>query len=162
MSRIPVLCSILLLAVPAAGVAQQHPATPVPDGVVVVEGARLEWGPLELPGFEPGLELAVVQGDPAQAEAYTIRLRFPDGYVFPAHYHPNAENLTVLSGTFQLGHGATPEEAGLTTYKPGDYLFIPGGMPHYGRVEGETVIQLHGIGPFDVKLAEPEPDDSQE
>jgi hypothetical protein len=29
-------------------------------------------------------------------------------------------------------------------------------MAHYGGVQGETVIQLHGIGPFDVQLAQPD------
>ena len=156
MSRTHALATLLLgLALPSA-IAAQEPVAP-PEGVVVIEAAKLEWNPLELPGFDPGLNLAVVQGDPSVADQpYTIRLRFPDGYKFPAHFHPNAENLTVLSGTFQLGHGKVRDDAALQTYRPGDYLFIPGGMAHYGGVQGETVIQLHGIGPFDVRLAQPD------
>jgi quercetin dioxygenase-like cupin family protein len=150
-----ILCTTLMILLPMAAEAQQ-PAAHVPDGVVEVETATLSWSPLELPGFDPGLELAVIHGDPSSSEAYTIRLRFPAGYSFPAHYHPNAENLTVLSGTFLLGHGTRPSDAALKSYQPGDYIYIPGTMPHFGRVEGETVIQLHGMGPFDVLLADPE------
>lgn len=152
--RITALAFALLLALPAAAHAQQ-PAAAVPDATLAVEAGALKWAPLELPGFTSGLTLAVVQGDPSKAEPYTIRLRFPDGYVFPAHLHPNAENLTVLAGKFMIGHGAKPDDAALKAYTPGDYLYIPGGMPHYGRVAGETTIQLHGMGPFDVKLAQP-------
>lgn len=147
------LAFALLLALPAADA--QLPAPAGADGSVAVEASALKWAPLELPGFASGLTLAVVQGDPSKAEPYTIRLRFPDAYVFPAHLHPNAENLTVLAGRFMIGHGAKPDDAALKAYAPGDFLFIPGGMPHYGRVVGETTIQLHGMGPFDVKLAQP-------
>jgi hypothetical protein len=73
----------------------------------------------------------------------------------PAHFHTNAENLTVLFGRFLPGHGAREDREAVKAYVPGDFLYIPGGKPHYGRVEGATVIQLHGTGPFDVNLAQP-------
>ena len=146
------LCLLfVMLVVPAAadgqGAAQK-------DTIAMVAGKTLKWGDLDLPGFAKGLQLAPVHGDPAIADApYTIRLKFPAGYAFPAHYHPKAENLTVLSGTFQLGHGAKADPAGLRTYVTGDFLHIPATMPHYGQVKGETVIQLNGVGPFEVILA---------
>ncbi|MGQ0563159.1 MAG: cupin domain-containing protein [Gemmatimonadota bacterium] len=117
--------------------------------------SALTWSPLEIPGFVPGIKLAVLSGDPGQAgEAYTLRLLFPAGYAFPGHWHPNAENLTVLSGKFMLGMGEKTDAAKLKTYKPGDYLMIPGEMAHFGKVQGETVIQLHGMGPFAVTVTE--------
>jgi quercetin dioxygenase-like cupin family protein len=63
--------------------------------------AALQWAPIQPEGFAPGMEIAVLSGDPAVADqTYTIRLRFKDGYRFPAHYHPKTENLTVLRGRF--------------------------------------------------------------
>ncbi|MEX2272399.1 MAG: cupin domain-containing protein [Vicinamibacterales bacterium] len=120
-----------------------------------VAGSKLVWVDPAVPGFAPGMMLAAMVGDPAAAgQPYTLRLKFPDGYRFPAHYHPNAENLTVLSGTFLLAMG--PKEGGpYTKYAPGDFLFIPPTMPHSGGAAGETVIQLHGIGPFEIKLVNP-------
>jgi quercetin dioxygenase-like cupin family protein len=151
MRRIPLLSFVVVAAlVPASGDAQEAAA---PHGVVVVEADDLQFSPLPLDGFAPGLMLAVVQGDPSKEGMYTVRLRFPDDYEFPAHFHPNAENVTVLSGTFKLGHGTTPDDDALTTYEAGDYLYIPGGSPHFGEVDGETTIQLHGEGPFQVALA---------
>jgi ketosteroid isomerase-like protein/quercetin dioxygenase-like cupin family protein len=138
------------------------PMPPPPVAVVVVEpagedmtmnaAAGMSFQPLEVPGFKSGMQLAVLHGDPGSKGDYTIRLRFPAGYRFPAHYHPNAEHLTVLSGTFLLSMGAT-ESGTLREYQPGDFLYIPPRKPHFGGAKTETVIQLHGIGPFEIKLA---------
>lgn len=135
---------------------------PPPVTVVVVEpagedmtmnaAAGMSFQPLEVPGFKSGMQLAVLHGDPAGKGDYTIRLKFPAGYRFPAHYHPNAEHLSVLSGTFLLSMGEK-EGGPLREYLPGDFLYIPAKKPHYGGARTETVIQLHGIGPFEIKLA---------
>lgn len=117
--------------------------------------ASLTWDDLEIPGFAPGLKLAVIHGDPGGTGDYTIRLAFPDGYEFPVHWHPKAEHLTVLSGSFQLAMGTTVDRTKLQTYQPGDFLYIPGRHPHFGGVSGATVIQLHGMGPFAVEVGPP-------
>jgi uncharacterized protein (TIGR02246 family) len=124
---------------------------PAGDRMVMNHAAGMQFQPLEVPGFKSGLQLAVIHGDPMGKGDYTIRLKFPPGYTFPAHYHPNAEHLTVLSGTFLLAMGE--KEGGATMeYQPGDFLYIPAKKPHYGGAKGETVIQLHGMGPFEIKL----------
>ena len=87
-------------------------------------------------------------------QPYTIRLAFPDGYKFPPHWHPRAENVTVLEGTFRLAMGRTFDDSKLMTYGPGDFLFIAPENPHYGGAQGRTVIQLHGIGPFEIEVVE--------
>ena len=125
---------------------------PSGDDMTMNAAAGLTFAPLEVPGFKSGMQLAVLHGDPSGKGDYTIRLKFPAGYTFPAHYHPNAEHLTVLSGTFLLSMGEK-EGGTLREYQPGDFLYIPSKKPHYGGAKGETVIQLHGIGPFDIKLA---------
>jgi uncharacterized protein (TIGR02246 family) len=113
--------------------------------------AGTNFQPFEVPGFKSGIQLAVIHGDPMGKGDYTLRLKFPAGYTFPAHYHPNSEHLTVLSGTFQLAMGE--KEGGMVRdYAPGDFLYIPAKKPHYGGAKTESVIQLHGIGPFEIKL----------
>ena len=145
-----VLGAALAVAAPAGA---QAPAA-MPDSMRAVVAAALTWTDLSVPGFAPGTKMALVQGNPA-AGSYTLRLSFPDGYKFPAHWHPNAENITVLSGSFQLGMGGREDASSLKTYGPGDYLYIPGKMPHFGGARGITVVQLHGEGPFAINLAEP-------
>jgi len=111
---------------------------------------------MDVPGFDPGMKIAVIHGDPTGAQGdYTIRLSFPDGYRFPPHWHPVPEHLTVVSGTFLLAMGETADESVLERYEPGDFLYIPAEDPHFGGAEGETVIQLHGPAPFEIILVEP-------
>jgi hypothetical protein len=84
---------------------------PPGDEMTMNAAAGMTFQPLEVPGFKSGIQLAVIHGDPMGKGDYTIRLKFPPGYTFPAHYHPNSEHLTVLSGVFLLGMG---DKVGLT------------------------------------------------
>lgn len=120
-----------------------------------VAAADLTYEDIEVPGFLPGMKIAPIHGDPSVADKpYTLRLWFPDGYKFPPHWHPRAENVTVLEGTFLLAMGEEFDESKLKTYQPGDYLFIAAKNPHFGGVKGETILQLHGTGPFDIVVVE--------
>jgi quercetin dioxygenase-like cupin family protein len=140
----------LLLAWSAAAVAAQQPSTAA-QHLETTAANELAWEPITPAGFEAGMEIAVVRGDPgAQGQLYALRLRFPDGYRFPPHWHPVDENLTVLEGTFLLAMGEAADEAQLQRYAAGDYLFMPARHPHFGGAVGSTVIQLHGLGPFDI------------
>lgn len=114
----------------------------------------LEFEPIEVPGFDSGMQIAGVVGDFTAEGPYVLRLSFPDGYRFPAHYHPMDENLTVLSGTLLLAMGENEDEESLAEYSPGDFINIPAEHPHFGGASGYTVIQLHGMGPFEIMLVE--------
>lgn len=149
--RVTILASIALAAcAPAATV-----TTGTPMGSMNMEirpASSLTWGDLVVPGFDPGAKIAVLNGDPAAAGPYTLRLWFPAGYQFPVHWHPGTENLTVVSGTFLLAMGNNADRSAQRSYGPGDFLYIPGRMSHYGGARDVTVIQLHGIGPFAINL----------
>lgn len=147
------------VAVDAAVSTTPMPA-PMTDGAMVMDASDMQmtmhtgltWAPLSVPGFDPGARIAVLHGDPGAKGDYTIRLEFPDGYRFPVHWHPNGEHLTVLSGTFQLAMGNTADWNALRTYSPGDFLYLPARHAHFGGAKGQTVIQLHGDGPFQIML----------
>jgi len=151
---IPVLIAVLAGIISLAAFVYQSQDSPE---FKAVTDRDLVWNDYQPAGFEPGLKIAVVQGDPSVPdEPYTIRASFIDGYNIPAHYHPRAENLTVLSGTFMLAKGTDRDDSEMVGYRPGDFLYIPGGHPHYGKARGPTVIQLHGIGPFQTILVDGE------
>jgi quercetin dioxygenase-like cupin family protein len=142
---------VVALLVPTAVLAQG--TEPAEHAVVVSEAVA--FGPIEVPGFDPGMQIAVLHGDPnAETGDYTLRLKFPAGYRFPVHWHPMGEHLTVVSGSFLLGMGDTADDAAIQTYAPGDFIYIPGEHPHFGGAETETVIQLHGMNPFKIILPE--------
>jgi len=138
---------------PAAPSSASMPAGNVKE----LAGSSLPWNDFNLPGFDPGVKLAVMEGDPGAKGPYVLRLMFPAGYRFPVHWHPGIENLTVVSGQFQLAMGNTADWNALKTYVAGDYLYIPPKHAHFGgtTASGPSVVQLHGEGPFVVILGPP-------
>ena len=86
------------------------------------------------------------------------RLRVPAGYQFPAHSHPNDENVTVISGTFNIGLGDSLDEAKGETVKAGGFIRQPKDTNHYAWVTEDTVIQLHGMGPQGIMYIDPADD----
>jgi uncharacterized protein (TIGR02246 family) len=125
--------------------------------VKTMAGTGLTWSDFLPAGFDPGMKLAVLEGDPGAKGPYVIRLQFPAGYRFPVHWHPGVENLTVVSGPFQLGMGNTADWNALKTYAPGDFIYIPPRHSHFGgsAAQAPSVIQLHGEGPFQLVLGAP-------
>ena len=152
--RIFLTAAALALVLPLCASDAQDTTRTAADSMVMVRATAVKWGPLEVPGFKPGIEIGVIAGDPSKAGPYTLRLRFPSGYAFPAHWHPVDENLTVISGQFYLGMGEKADRTKMRAYAPGDYLLLPATKPHFGRVVGRTIVQLHGTGPFEIKLVE--------
>jgi uncharacterized RmlC-like cupin family protein len=154
--RLAVTGGIALSFVALAGAVARmdaRQAASEPTTHAVVPADKVTFAPIEVPGFDTGMKIAAIHGDSnADSGMYVIRLQFPAGYRFPAHWHPNAENLTVLSGELLLGMGEKEDSAKLMSYKPGTFMYIPGKMPHFGGVKGFTVIQLHGQAPFKIEL----------
>jgi quercetin dioxygenase-like cupin family protein len=110
--------------------------------------------------FPAGAEMAVVQGDPSVAGAiFTVRLRFPNGYVLPAHWHPTDEHVTVISGKFLVGIGDTfDNKTLLPPLRAGGFITAPANVNHFATVKGRTVVQVHAIGPFQLTYVNPNDD----
>jgi quercetin dioxygenase-like cupin family protein len=107
----------------------------------------------------PGARLAVVQGDPSKEGLFVYRLKIPAGYRIPAHLHKASENVTVLSGVFFIGLGDKLDPAKGQELPAGAFLSVPPNHPHYAWVGGsETVVQVHGMGPTDLRFVNPEDD----
>ncbi|HTK50176.1 MAG TPA: cupin domain-containing protein [Gemmatimonadaceae bacterium] len=118
----------------------------------------VQWSPAP-PIFPAGAEIAVMQGDPSKAgEEFTVRLRFPNGYRLAPHTHPTTENVTVLGGTFLVGMGSTFEESGMLRLGRDGFVSAPAEHPHYAMARGETVVQVHAIGPFALTYVNPADD----
>jgi quercetin dioxygenase-like cupin family protein len=117
---------------------------------VAVRPDEVRWGPPP-PSLPPGCQVAVVVGDPRKAGVpYVMRVKLPDGYKVPPHWHPVDENVTVLRGTFLMGRGERLDPSAMEELPAGSFVHMPKGMRHYAMAQGETVIQTHGIGPFEI------------
>jgi hypothetical protein len=120
----------------------------------VVKPESIQWKP-----FLAGAEIAVISGDPSKEGApFVIRIKQPDGMKVPPHWHPIDENLTVLAGTFVLGMGEKFDISKAEELPAGTYALLPKKMPHFGLAKGETIVQVHGIGPFTVTFVNPADD----
>ena len=110
--------------------------------------------------FPAGAEMAVLQGDPSVTGAiFTVRLRFPNGYILPAHFHPTDEHVTVISGTFLVGIGDKfDKNALLPPLRRGGFITAPANANHFATTKGRTVVQVHAIGPFQMTYVDPADD----
>ena len=102
--------------------------------------------------------MAVLAGDPTKKGLFTVRLQAPAGYKVPPHTHPTAENITVISGTFNVGTGDKFDEAAGKALEAGGFVMLPAEMKHYAWSTGETIVQIHGKGPFAIKYVNPADD----
>ena len=123
---------------------------------ITISAAEVKYGPPP-PVLPPGAQLGVLHGDPGKKGPFAMRFKMPDGYKIAPHWHTNDEELTIISGTFLLAMG---DKAGENTHtmEPGAYHFLPGKMHHSAEARGETVIEIHGNGPFDLHYLNPADD----
>lgn len=128
-----------------------------PEEPIILQAEEIQWkdGPAS---FEKGSQFAVIEGDPARPGLFNMRLKLPDGFVISPHSHPNVERVTIISGTFKLGHGEEVKEEATTTLTAGGYFSMPPGMVHFAMTQGETIVQLKSIGPWKINYVNPEDD----
>jgi hypothetical protein len=157
-------CLILIPSVHAqtkAPAKKARPSSSEPTMPAIVPPGTEKWGDIPAaalvgtPSVEMGgkLQLAVVQGDPMQAgKPYTLRLSCTSGTRIAPHWHPTAENVTVVKGTFALGMGSKYDPSALKDLPAGGFAFAPAKMRHYATCKSDAVVQVHGLGPFVVNF----------
>jgi quercetin dioxygenase-like cupin family protein len=141
---------VLLLAAPALqGQAAESP-----------KPAALQWGPTP-DAFPKGAMMAVVSGDPSQAQEFEVELSFPSGYKIPAHFHPTDETVEVKRGTFLVGMGDKFDLKATAPMKKGDKGTMPAEHHHFGMAKGKTIVRVKAMGPFAMTYVNPADDPRQ-
>lgn len=139
----------VVVAAPTATVAMT-PVSRHGDGMVVAHANLSGWGPP--PAAVPaGAQLIILEGDPSKAQLFTLRFRLPHNYLVPPHSHPAWEHVTVISGIVHIGTGDRVNMSSASELRAGSFIALPAGMNHFVHAVGETVIQIHGMGPFDLR-----------
>jgi len=139
----------LAAAAPHLRAAEQHHT--------VVRGDAITWGAAP-PSLPPGAQAAVLLGNPAKEGPFVLRLKFPAGFVVPPHRHSKDEYVTVISGQVTITAGEKVDRASHRPLPPASVVHLPAGMPHYAVAEVESVVQINGVGPFDVVYVDPSDD----
>ena len=112
--------------------------------VVAVPQAELKWKNMGV----PGLDAAVVSGDMEKGPS-RFYLKYPAGFVSPAHHHSADHYATLVSGTITLTAGGKDYRLG-----PGSYFALTGKLPHIAKVEGkeDAIFFIQADGPWDVVM----------
>ena len=131
-------------------IAQQH------DQLATLTPDQMKWA--DGPPTIPGSKAAVISGNPREAGPFTMRLFLPAGSRVAPHTHGAVEHLTVMFGTFNIGHGAKFDVEKLKALPAGSFVVIPQGHPHFVQIKEATVVQLHGQGPWTITYVDPADD----
>ena len=138
----------VLLARPAVFAQHEH---------VLLNEQDIKWEDAP-PFIPPGAKASVLQGNPSDKGLFTIRLKLPANYKVPAHWHPNDEHVSVLSGALYMGMGDKLDPDAGKAVKAGGFALVPAKKHHYAYTKSETTIQVHGMGPVEFTYVNPADD----
>ena len=104
-----------------------------------------------IPIREMAQDVEVLFGDPEKVgEPFVIRIRELPGGLIPPHRHPVDEHITVVQGTLYFAVGDKFDRAVMKEMKTGSYAFIPKGSIMFGYTPDAAIVQVHGVGPFQI------------
>jgi quercetin dioxygenase-like cupin family protein len=153
----PALIAVLAIGLPLARLTGHASTETAGSSEGFYAPETIEWKPGP-PSLPTGAKMAVLEGDPTKEGPFVMRLEAPAGYHIAPHTHPKTERVTVISGTMLLAMGDNLDRSAAKTLNAGTYAFWPAGMKHTAWFDGPTVIQLHGIGPWQINYVNPADD----
>ena len=112
-----------LALISATAVAQDLPYHG--DGHVIDTSKSLEWR--DVPSMTPGAKISVLEGNLAEENPFTFRLKLPADYRLAPHVHPAYERVTVLQGELHFAHGRKFDRAATTALPAGGFAVMAPG-----------------------------------
>jgi quercetin dioxygenase-like cupin family protein len=95
-------------------------------------------------------------GDPTKPGLYTVQVNIAPHTQVRPHTHRDNRAVTVISGTWHMGYGATFDAKALKDLPPGSFFTEPAGQPHFAQAGDEpVVIRVTGYGPSDTRFVTP-------
>ena len=146
--RTMIVATTLIIGLTGTVVAQDHKTHAIPADA-------LQWGPAPpvLPEGRP--DGRSCRGS-WEAGAICCAAEDAFGLQIPAHQHPSAEAVTVISGDFRFGMGDKLDETQAQKLGPGGFVDLPANMNHYAfGGSGEVIVQINSEGPFGDKYVNP-------
>jgi hypothetical protein len=110
------------------------------------------------PALPPGVQMAVVSGDPTKAGKFTIQLKMPSNYAVPAHWHPTDEKVTLLSGKLAYGMSDRLDKANAKALAPGATIVMKAKHNHWVFTGDGATVEVSAIGPFQITYVDPASD----
>ncbi len=123
---------------------------------MMVTPGELRW--TDVASLPAGAKLAVIEGPVTEAVPFTFRLKLPANYKIPAHWHPAIEHVTVISGTFNMGVGDKLDTSRTKPLTAGSVAIMQPKTTHFAWTSEETIVQIHGVGPWVINYVNPADD----
>ncbi len=141
----PILGLFALLTLPAKA---EPGITSFGPDQTIADIDKVQWAPLKLDGFAPGIEISVLRGDLAKGGA-EILLRTPAKYLIPSHSHTSDEVYVWLKGNFTY-IAADGQKQAMTAPA---YISLPGNAPSHTIECGSDpcVLYVRYSRPFDLQ-----------
>ncbi|ODU93881.1 MAG: hypothetical protein BGP23_05490 [Lysobacterales bacterium 66-474] len=153
---IPLACLLGFAAGMTAAMAQ----APAPTDRTVLAPDELKWMPAP-PVLPKGVQIAVLSGNPFAEGFSVVRLKIPPHTTFAPHWHPAAENFSVLRGMVYPGMGDKVDKSNAKALPPMGFASLPAIHPHWVYSgDEEVVIDLSFYGPFQIHYVNPADDPS--
>jgi hypothetical protein len=148
----PIALIIFMFAAGLSPVEAQHS-----DGHIMINNDEMEWknGPASL---EEGSQYALIEGDWTKEGPFTARLKLPADFKISPHWHPAIEHVTVIEGSFYMGTGRKFNRDNAKKLTIGGFAAMPIEFVHYAFTTEETIVQLHGIGPWGINYVNEDDD----
>ncbi len=127
-----------------------------PPAHMMVTPGELNW--TDVASLPVGAKLAVIEGPASEPVAFTFRLKLPADYQIPAHWHPAIEHVTVISGTFNMGVGDKLDASKTMPLTAGSVAIMQPKTNHFAWTKEETIVQVHGVGPWGINYVNPADD----
>jgi hypothetical protein len=144
----------LMAAVVALGLSMgaAHAAELNPAAVTFKLPDQIEWKQ----GGNPGVQQAVLVGDPSKPGLYMVLTKWLAGnHMSRPHFHPNDRFITVLKGTWWVGTGTTFDPTSTVPMPAGTFVTHYGKQVHYdGAKDDDAVLLIVGEGPATATPAE--------
>lgn len=153
---VPAVCLVAALALAPGGWAEEAKSKPPAKAgsggkAVLIPAGEMKW--VVPPNSPPGVQMAVLWGDPAKG-AFGALHKFTPGFAVPLHFHTAGYRAVVISGTFLQ----TVEGEAEKSLPPGSYVAYTGKKKHVTKCAAgsECVVLIDSGGAWDVVLADGE------
>jgi hypothetical protein len=137
---------IMTIAISVAHADQDDQGKPIPPTVITPD--TLIWGTFD--AFPPGAEAAILSGDPRESGPFILRVKIPAHYKVPPNRQTVKIYVTVLSGSYSIGVGNKFNPKNGKTLPSTGSVVIPANTPLYFWSKSGAVLEVHGIGPWDI------------
>jgi len=122
----------------------------------MVKPDDLKWA--AMPSLPCGAQMALIEGPMNEAKPFVFRVKFPANCKIAPHYHPAIEHVTVMSGGFGMGTGDVQDPAKGMKLPAGSVAVMQAKTPHFAWTTEESIVQVHGVGPWGITYVNPADD----